>query len=121
MATASFIHDGRSIDYTPGSDVSAGDVVVQGELVGIEFESDSLGTDFDALHERIRKRVRDDAGPGSAGPPEVILKCAYDLKYKYTMAAVTAVTGYEADDKTIVKIVDQIKFSPLQEGGSSGL
>ena len=35
MATAQFIHDGKSIDYTPGADVSAGDVVVQGELVGI--------------------------------------------------------------------------------------
>ena len=35
MATATFVHDGNSIDYTPGSDVSAGDVVVQGELVGV--------------------------------------------------------------------------------------
>ncbi|HNO80538.1 MAG TPA: DUF2190 family protein [Phycisphaerae bacterium] len=35
MATAKFIHDGNSIDYTPGTDVAAGDVVVQGELVGI--------------------------------------------------------------------------------------
>ena len=35
MATATFIHDGNAIDYTPGSDVSAGDVVVQGELVGV--------------------------------------------------------------------------------------
>ena len=32
---AQFIHDGDAIDYTPASDVSAGDVVVQGELVGI--------------------------------------------------------------------------------------
>ena len=35
MATATFIHDGNSIDYTPGSAVAAGDVVVQGELVGV--------------------------------------------------------------------------------------
>jgi len=35
MATAQFIHDGKSIDYTPGSAVSAGDVVVQGDLIGI--------------------------------------------------------------------------------------
>lgn len=35
MATAQFIHDGDSIDYTPGSNVAAGDVVVQGDLVGI--------------------------------------------------------------------------------------
>ena len=32
---ATFIHDGNSIDYTPGSDTAAGAVVVQGELVGV--------------------------------------------------------------------------------------
>jgi len=35
MATATFIHDGSAIDYTPGADVAAGAVVVQGELVGV--------------------------------------------------------------------------------------
>ena len=33
--TARFIQNGNSIDYTPVADVSAGDVVVQGDLVGI--------------------------------------------------------------------------------------
>jgi len=36
--TARFIHDGNSIDYTPasgGADVASGDVVVQGDLIGI--------------------------------------------------------------------------------------
>jgi predicted RecA/RadA family phage recombinase len=32
---ATFVHDGKSIDYTPGAAVTAGDVVVQGELVGV--------------------------------------------------------------------------------------
>jgi predicted RecA/RadA family phage recombinase len=32
---AQFIHDGCSIDHTPGADVAAGAVVVQGELVGV--------------------------------------------------------------------------------------
>jgi len=32
---ATFIHDGNAIDYTPGADVAAGAVVVQGELVGV--------------------------------------------------------------------------------------
>jgi predicted RecA/RadA family phage recombinase len=32
---ADFIQDGGSIDYTPGSNVAAGDVIVQGELVGV--------------------------------------------------------------------------------------
>ena len=33
--TARFIHDGSSIDYTPGANVTAGDVVVQGNLLAI--------------------------------------------------------------------------------------
>jgi len=35
MATATFVHDGNSVDYTPGSAVAAGDVVVQEDLIGI--------------------------------------------------------------------------------------
>ncbi len=46
MATAQFIHDGNSIDYTPGSAVAAGAVVVQGELIGIakvDIAANTLG------------------------------------------------------------------------------
>jgi len=35
MATATFVHDGNTVNYTPGAAVAAGDVVVQGELVGV--------------------------------------------------------------------------------------
>ncbi len=35
MAQATFVHEGASIDYTPGADIKTGDVVVQGELVGV--------------------------------------------------------------------------------------
>ena len=35
MATATFVQEGGAVDYTPGSAVAAGDVVVQGDLVGV--------------------------------------------------------------------------------------
>ena len=35
MAMATYVAPGNSIDYTPGSAVSAGDVVVVGDIVGI--------------------------------------------------------------------------------------
>jgi len=35
MATATFIHAGSSIDYTPTAAVAAGDVIVQANLVGV--------------------------------------------------------------------------------------
>jgi len=48
MATplVSYVHQGASIDYTPGADVAAGDVVVQGELVGVaklDIAANTLG------------------------------------------------------------------------------
>jgi predicted RecA/RadA family phage recombinase len=33
--TAVYVQDDEMIDYTPGADVAAGDVVVQGDLIGI--------------------------------------------------------------------------------------
>ena len=44
--TAAFVQDGNSIDYTPSAVVTAGDVVVQGELVGVaklDIPADRLG------------------------------------------------------------------------------
>ena len=35
MATATFLNEGIAVDYTASSAVTAGDVVVQGDLVGI--------------------------------------------------------------------------------------
>jgi predicted RecA/RadA family phage recombinase len=46
MAVAQFIQQGISIDYTPGADVSAGDIVVQGDLLGvaqIDIAANQLG------------------------------------------------------------------------------
>jgi len=46
MAQATFRHDGTSIDYMPAADVAAGDVVVQGELVGVaklDIKANTLG------------------------------------------------------------------------------
>ena len=35
MPTATYVHHGDAVDYTPGSDVATNAVVVQGELVGV--------------------------------------------------------------------------------------
>jgi predicted RecA/RadA family phage recombinase len=46
MATATFVQTGNVIDYTPSAAVSAGDVVVQGDLVGVakhDIAADDLG------------------------------------------------------------------------------
>lgn len=43
---ATFSHSGNAVDYTPGSAVTAGDVVVQGDLVGVansDIAANALG------------------------------------------------------------------------------
>ena len=35
MPQATFVQDGKYIDYTPGGALASGDVVVQGDLVGV--------------------------------------------------------------------------------------
>ena len=35
MSQATFVHGGLDVDYTPASDVAPGDVIVQGDLVGV--------------------------------------------------------------------------------------
>ena len=42
--TAFFVQDGNSIDYTPSVDVAAGDVVIQGDLVGVAKLDIKAGT-----------------------------------------------------------------------------
>ncbi len=44
---AKYVHRGESIDYVSGSNVAAGDVVVQGELVGVaklDIKAGELGS-----------------------------------------------------------------------------
>jgi predicted RecA/RadA family phage recombinase len=46
MSQAVLFHEGASIDYTPGADVASGDVVVQGDLVGVaklDIKANKLG------------------------------------------------------------------------------
>lgn len=43
MADAVHIQSGESIDYTPGGAVAIGDVVVQGELVGVAVQAIAAG------------------------------------------------------------------------------
>ena len=48
MATT-FVQEGSAVDYTPGSDLAAGDVVVQNDLVGVTKRAITTG-EQGALH-----------------------------------------------------------------------
>lgn len=83
----------------------------EGNLTGIRMDDQQL-PNFTALHERIMGRVGGDAGPDVADNIEAELDCDYNLKYRYVINAVTAISGYVTPDGHIVKLIQKIKFSP---------
>ncbi len=87
-----------------------------GRLAGVQLGERAMVSrqPFEELHLQIREIVGDDRGPGSvAEDTEVELDCDYQLKFEYVIAAVTAVSGYVADDgRSIVRLVEKINFAP---------
>jgi hypothetical protein len=79
-----------------------GDVVFTGEAPFFQLQSE------------IRSLVGDDAGPGSADQ-EVEIEADYNLKYRYVIQAITAITGYIDDNGQQHKLVERIRFAPLRE------
>ncbi|HEX5442807.1 MAG TPA: biopolymer transporter ExbD [Pirellulales bacterium] len=86
----------------------------QGNLTTIEFGERKL-PNFAALREQVMAIVGADAGPGAAESTEAEINFDYNLKYRYVIAAVTALSGYVSPDGHIVKLIQKIKFSPLKK------
>jgi biopolymer transport protein ExbD len=87
----------------------------QRNLVGLELGDVAITGDnpFFELQTRIRGLVDDSAGPGSADQ-EVEIEADYNLKYKYVMNAMTAITGYidPATDERH-KLIEKVRFATL--------
>ena len=75
---------------------------------------------FDSMRRRVRNHIGDDAGPAaqSSGENEVEFDCDYNLKFKFVIDAITAVSGYVDDNKNVVKIIEKIRFSRSREPSS---
>jgi biopolymer transport protein ExbD len=83
-----------------------------GRLTSIEMAGHTL-RNFNQLRQEIRGIVGDNPGPGVAESAEVEFDCDYQLHFRHVIEAITAVSGYIANDgQTIVKLVEKIKFSP---------
>ena len=85
-------------------------------LIGVELGDVAItGADpFGQLQTRIRGLVDDSAGPGSADQ-EVEIETDYNLRYRYAMEAMTAITGY-IDPATGEqhKLIEKVRFAPLK-------
>ncbi|MAT68209.1 MAG: biopolymer transporter ExbD [Planctomycetaceae bacterium] len=68
---------------------------------------------FGQLQARVRGMVDDSAGPGTS-EQEVEIDADYELRYRYVIDAITAITGY-IDPATgeQVKLIDKVRFAPV--------
>ena len=83
-----------------------------GGLSGIAL-NDRQFANLNELHAYILDLVGSDAASGEGlDGAEVELDCDYDLRYENVVAAITAVSGEIADDGSIIKLVEKIKFTP---------
>lgn len=67
---------------------------------------------FAELHKQIRVLIDDSGGPGAA-EQEVELDCDYNLRYRYVINAMTAITGYVDADGQRHSLVKKVRLAPL--------
>ena len=85
-----------------------------GELAAVQLGDVSFTGDapFYQLQSKIRGLIGDSAGP-SPSDQEVEIDADFNLKYRYAMNAITAVTGYVDDNGEQHKLVERVRFSPI--------
>lgn len=87
-----------------------------GNLTGIQMADRKL-PNFAALREQVIAIVGNDAGPDVADKTEAEIDFDFNLKYRFVIAAVTAMSGYVSPDGHIVKLIQKIKFAPPKKPG----
>ena len=93
--------------------LQAGD---DGELARVQLGDQILDGDapFHQLQSQIRALISDGSGPGSTDQ-EVEIEADYNLRYRYAMNAITAITGYIDSNGDQHKLVERVRFAPLPE------
>lgn len=85
-----------------------------GGLQSMKLNETDLGTDFMKLRAEIIGLVGAGGSPDQDDDgPEVEIDADYNLRYGYTIEAITAVTG-ERRDKETIKLIEKIKFAPTR-------
>lgn len=69
---------------------------------------------FAQLQEHIRGMIDDAAGP-TVPEQEVEIDADYSLRYNYVMNAMTAITGYVDETGNQHKLIERVRFAPLDK------
>ncbi len=88
----------------------------EGELAGVQLGDVAFNgaAPFQQLHSKLRGLIPDEAGPGSSDQ-EVEIEADFNLKYRYAMSAITAITGYIDENGARHTLVERVRFAPLGE------
>jgi hypothetical protein len=82
-----------------------------GKLADVRVNGTSLGPNIDALH-RHTARIAGIEGPSSLRTDiEVKLDCDPQLRYEYTMAALTAVSAYFDVEGNPATLIERVQFA----------
>jgi biopolymer transport protein ExbD len=82
-----------------------------GILTGIRLNERDFAS-FEELHRHIIGIVGDDQPDSFRESAEIEIDADYQLRYEYTIQAITAITGYRTPDRNVVKLIENIRFSP---------
>jgi len=85
---------------------------VAGQVASIAFNGQPVKDVAD-----LRTQIRAFLGPAAADATvEAELECDGHLRYEYTQQIISAISAYPAaDGRTMVPLVDRVKFSPRQK------
>ncbi|MDO5553557.1 MAG: biopolymer transporter ExbD [Planctomycetia bacterium] len=98
-----------------------------GNLTGIWFGDSGLGVDMTRLRMAVfqyiqqgdpvdyQSAVQGQATPRFRDDLEIELDCDEQLRYKYVVQAITAVTGYLNQENQVIKLVEKVKFAAPRE------
>jgi len=83
-----------------------------GGLVSLHLNEQAIES-FDALHSRVLDIIGTDRGPGSAqDTAEIELDFDDNLRWEFTIQAMTAVSGHVSKDGQTIRLIENIKFAP---------
>lgn len=86
-----------------------------GNLSGMRLNTKPLGTDFGLLRSEVVGLMQNAAGPASEDSADRVIEIDADfqLRYDYTIQAITAVTGQKRGNST-QKLIERVKFAPTR-------
>ena len=87
-----------------------------GNLASMQLGETDFGNSYQALRQHILGIVGGDTPQAEQSEAEVEIDADYDLRYDFTLRAVSAISGYTTPDGQVVKLIQKIRFAPPDKG-----